>query len=89
MFPEVNNKLICLAGTEEQVVVLTPGCESLDLLSVGRLIVVGYHPHHGCVICKIVYKNCVMNRVQSCVKSEYESGLRTKPWGVPWLRTVL
>lgn len=62
MFPEVNSKLICLAGTEEQVVVLTPGCESLDLLSVGRLIVVGYHPHHGCVICKIVYKNCVMNR---------------------------
>lgn len=67
MFPEVNDKLLCLAGIEEQVIVLTPGCEGLDLLSVGRLIVIGYHPHHGYVVSKLVCEIFVINRsVEMC-----------------------
>lgn len=67
MFPEVNDKLLCLAGIEEQVIVLTPGCEGLDLLSVGHLIVIGYHPHHGYVVSKLVCEIFVINRsVEMC-----------------------
>lgn len=61
MFPEVSDKLLCLAGIEEQVIVQTPGCEGLDLLSVGHLIVIGYHPHHSYVVSKFVCEIFVMN----------------------------
>ncbi len=34
------------------MVLLTPFCQGTHLLSVGRLIVVGYQAYHRCVVCK-------------------------------------
>lgn len=91
MFPEVNDKLLCLAGIEEQVIVLTPGCEGLDLLSVGHLIVIGYHPHHGYVVSKLVCEIFVINRsVEMCgnwirVDWEHSPG-ECQCWGWCWMR---
>ncbi len=39
--PVVHNQLLCFADKEMEIVVLAPGCQGSDLLSVGRLIITG------------------------------------------------
>ncbi len=50
---EVNNKLLCLAGVKEQVIVSAPCSQVLYLLPVGSLIVVSDEATHHGVICKL------------------------------------
>src|SRR4029434_6555309 len=46
------SSLVCFS-VESQVVVGTPLCQVLNLLPVGRLIVVADETNHRCVICKL------------------------------------
>ncbi len=45
--PVVHNQLLCFADLEMDVVVLAPRCQGSDLLSVGRLIIVGDQADDG------------------------------------------
>ncbi len=53
LLPEVHNKLLCLAGVKEQVIVSAPCGQVLYLLPVGSLIVVFDEANHRGVICKL------------------------------------
>ena len=50
--PEVHDDLLGLLCVYGQVVISAPGCQVLDLLPVGCLIVVGDEADHRCVVCK-------------------------------------
>ena len=50
--PEVHDELFGLLGVECQVVISTPRHQVLNLIPVGRLIVVTDEAHHRSVVCK-------------------------------------
>ncbi len=81
--PEIHHQLLGLVDVEWEVVLLTPFSQGTHLCSVGRLIVVSDQSYHCCVV-TMMLELCVA--AQSCVYSEYRSGLRTQPWGAPVLR---
>ncbi len=56
------------------MVLLTPFSQGTQLLSVGRLIVVGDQAYHRCVIGKLMMTLELCVAVKSCVYREYRSG---------------
>ncbi len=52
VFPEVYNDFFCFLCVEDEVIVLTPCSQCLDLLPVSRFIIVGYESHYGRVVCE-------------------------------------
>ena len=55
LFPEVHDQLLCFVDIEKEVILLTPHSQSLHLLPVGCLVVVGIQAYYCSVVCKLDY----------------------------------
>ena len=52
-FPEVNHNLLCFADIQQEIVVSAPRSQTVDLLLVLGLIVLGDETHQSGISCKL------------------------------------
>lgn len=87
-FHEVNNGLLCLVNTEDQIVDFTPVHQVSHLVPVGQFAVIPDEAHNCCVVRKVQEVIGVESGQQSWVIRVNSRGLRTQPSGEPMFREV-